>query len=220
MSEETTAPASTESSAPVVDSSTGESTGQTMTYGGGKYDSVSALENGYSELQKSYSQKLGGFSGSPEDGYVTAEGFTADEGLAAWGKENQLSQAGYDSYMEATTNAKNAASEAANAEQMKLLGENADYRLNNIRDYATANLGEGAIDTLDGMLTTAAHVEMFERMMQGQHSKATPAEVKSAAPNAEKVKQMRYAMDENSGQRRMSIDPKYAALVRSEEGKL
>jgi len=35
----------------------GEATEQTVSYVDGKYDSVSALEDGYSELQKSYSQK-------------------------------------------------------------------------------------------------------------------------------------------------------------------
>jgi len=61
MSEETTtAPTET------VEATTDE---VAISYVDGKFDSVSALETSYKELQSSYSKKLGGFDGSPEDGY-------------------------------------------------------------------------------------------------------------------------------------------------------
>ncbi len=222
MSEETTAPASTESTSPVENSGTGAATEQTQTYGGGKYESVSALEQGYSELQKSYSSKLGKFTGSPEAGYsVSNEEMKSNDALAEWGKDNNLSNDGYNQIIESQHAAKAQRHAEFNQAQMKALGENADYRLQNIRDFAVANLGEGGFDTVDAMIKDAKGVEMFETMIKKMSASSNaPAEVKASAKSSESVKEMRFAIDKNSGQRRMAMDPAYAALVRAEEAKL
>lgn len=41
-------------------------------YGGGKYDTVEALDNGYLELQSKFSQKMQSFTGAPDAGYEYA----------------------------------------------------------------------------------------------------------------------------------------------------
>ncbi len=214
---------STETTSPVENSDTGSATEQTQTYGGGKYESVSALEEGYANLQSSYSKKLGGFQGAPEDGYsLSNEEMKDNDALAEWGAENNLSNDAYNQIIESQHNAKAQRHADFNQKQMEALGENADYRIQNIRDFAMANLGgEEGFETIDGMISDAKDVEMFETMMKRMSSTGTaPAEIKASAKSNDTVREMRYAMDANSGQRRMSVDPQYAALVRAEEAKL
>lgn len=216
---------STENAAPaestVVDETTGE-TLATTTYANGKFKSVSDLENAYGELQSSYSKKLGGFDGAPEE-YTLNEGFEANatvEALQAWGAENQLSNDGLNGVLEIlnTTQAKEA-EEYATA-QRESLGKDADARIQNAADWVRANLGEEAVAAIDSMWVGAQGIETIEKIMKMANSGATPANVNVApALDADKVKAMRFAEDE-FGNRRMSTDPSYRAKVLAAEAQL
>ena len=212
----TEAPESTEAT---VETHEGETQSET-TYANGKYNSVSALEEGYANLQKSYSQKLGKFTGAPEDGYsLEGEGLEGNPVLEAWGKENQLSNEGYNALVKSMNEDAAAKAEAFKTEQLQRLGENADYRLRNIVDFAKANFGEESVATLDNMIQTAEGVELIEKLIKGQKGADRPAEVKANPIDADKVKEMRFAVDKN-GNRRMSVDPEYRARVESLEKEL
>lgn len=198
--------------------STDGKTESVTTYVDGKYDSVSALEDGYRNLQKSYSQKLGGFTGAPDE-YTLNDGLEANEVLAEWGKENQLSNDGYNTIIDKMRESQLAQEEAFRAEQIERLGENADYRLKNVVDFAKANFGEESIDTFDTMIQTAEGVELMEKIIS-LTKEAKPAEIKTAPIDADKVKAMRFEIDKNSGLRRMSIDPEFRAKVEKLEAEL
>ena len=212
----TEAPESTEAT---VETHEGETQSET-TYANGKYNSVSALEEGYANLQKSYSKKLGKFTGAPEEGYsLESEGLEGNPVLEAWGKENQLSNEGYNALVKSMNEDAAAKAEAFKTEQLQRLGENADYRLRNIVDFAKANFGEESVATLDNMIQTAEGVELIEKLIKGQKGADRPAEVKANPIDADKVKEMRFAVDKN-GNRRMSVDPEYRARVESLEKEL
>lgn len=104
-------------------------------YGGGKYDTVEALDNGYLELQRTFTQKMQSFTGAPEEGYeyampdsLLAAGLvhdTADpivQEFAAIAKEGGMNQEMYDKCMDLFYDAQARGSEAQ-AEQAHLASE-------------------------------------------------------------------------------------------------
>lgn len=216
MSEETNAPAEAENTeATVVDESTGETVSETL-YANGKYKTVSDLEKGYVELQKSYSQKLGAFNGAPED-YELKEGVTAPEFLTAWGKENQLNNDGLNTLMEQFNSHQQEENARYQEEQLKALGKNATERLNNINDFLKANIGENhGIDT-----ASAAGIESLEKLI-AQTKQPAPAEQKSKPMvDGDKLNYMQFQEKDAHGNRRYQTDPEFRARVlqlRSEMG--
>ncbi len=223
MSDETSQP-STETQETVV-TDNGTPTEQTISYAGGKYDSVSALENGYSELQKSYSQKLGGFDGSPEN-YELADGVESNpqvEALMKWGKDNQLNNEALNSIIEmsnATSDIQaeeqNKAREAYVQEQKDLLGVDAQARLANLSDWAKVQIGEESMEAFNGMITSAKGVEIIESFMKSSQG-TSPSQVQSKqVVDRDTLSTMRFAKDE-FGNRKMSSDPAYRAKVEAME---
>ena len=192
--------------------------GQTVsetTYVDGKYKSVSDLETGYKELQSSYSKKLGGFDGAPEE-YKVNEGVESNDFIESWGRENQLSNDGLNSLIEGYDKYQQEQGEKYQQEQVAILGENATERLTNVNDFLKANVGENhGIDT-----QSAAGIESIERLI-AMTKQSAPAAQAAQAPivDADKVKAMRFAKDE-FGNRRMSSDPAYRTKVEALEAEL
>ena len=228
MSDEMTQP-STEAeqtqTEPTVVNGEGEATNVT-TYVDGKFDSVSALEKSYTELQSSYSKKLGGFDGAPEGGYALEEGAEANDRitkLQEWGAENSLNQDAFNALIAMDTEAR-AAEEAAFQEQEKayvqeqigLLGDNGKERVQNISDWAKANLGEDGEALIKGAADSAKAVEVIEKLI-GMTKGTAPAPAQQASKvDGEQLKAMRFATDE-FGNRKMSSDPAYRAKVEALE---
>ena len=218
--EATTAPAaetSTESTATAetVVTDNGQDTQTEVTYAGGKYTSVSDLEKGYTEAQKFISSKLGGFTGAPE-AYELPEGVEANsriEALQEWGRENQLSNEALNSIIQMDAEASQRANEAYVTEQKELLGKDADARLTNLSDWARANVGEDNLDTFNAMITSAKGVEMMEGLMKKMQGTAPAPAQPTQTVSKETLYEMRFAIDKNSGERRMSVDPQYRAKV-------
>ena len=216
MSEEAQAPA-TESTgteqATVIDGATGE-TVSTTTYANGKFESISALENSYAELQSSYSQKLGGFDGAPSE-YTLGEDTSATgvtNAIMDWGLSNQLNNDGFNSLNDAINKANSAEMEAFKSLEVEKLGKDASTRIANATDWVKANLGEDAVEGINSMWVGAQGIETIEKMMklsQGTSPAATPA---AKSMDADQLKAMRFAKDE-FGNRRMSSDPAYRAKV-------
>jgi len=232
MSEETTVPATADTTASTTEGATEATvvsdegkTVSTTAYLDGKYTSVSALEEGYRELQSSYSKKLGAFDGSPEEYTLPEDKPEITELLTEWGKDNQLSQKGMDAFLEkynAYDSTNKETQEAKVAEykkaEMTKLGENADYRVKNATSWVQANLGEEGVDVLNN-LGGAKGIEVVEKIMalaKGVSPTAAPAAV---IPDKDKIRAMRFAKDEY-GNRRMSSDPAYRAKVETLEAQL
>lgn len=191
-------------------------------YGGKTFTSVDALGKSYTELQSMVSKKLGGFEGSPEN-YALPEGTESNsyiESLQKWGADNQLSQKGfegllesYNSIQQAEKQAQEEAYKKAESEYIENLGENAQERVQNAKDWINANLPEFAESA------TPMDTLLIEKVMK-LTKQSTPATQQSAqVVDAEKVKAMRFAKDEN-GNRLMSVDPNYRAKVLAAEEQL
>ncbi len=214
-----TAPSTETAEATVTDN--GVETG-TTSYMDGKYDSISSWEDGHKELQKSYTQKtqeykeaMKGFPGSPE-AYELSEGTESTpriEALEEWGKDNGLSNDALNSIISMDQEASQKATEAYVAEQKEALGKDADTRLTNISDWARATFGEESMETFNGMITSAKGVELFESAMKTMQGTAPAPAQAPQAVSKESLKEMRFAIDKNSGERRMSVDPTYRARV-------
>lgn len=194
----------------------------TLSYADGKFTNVGDLEKSYLELQSTFSKKLGGFEGAPEEYSFSHEGFEANEtseALTAWGKEHQLSNDGINSLygalseLDAKRNEAQTESEKAYVkEQTEALGTNADSRIKNASDWVRANIGEEAADSINQMWGGAKGVEAIEKIM-----KMSQGAVPTTAPaqehiTIEKVNAMQFAKDDY-GNLKMD-NPKYAAKVR------
>lgn len=223
MSEEATqtteTPASTESVAQATVEENGTTVSETS-YLDGKYKSVSDLERGYKELQSSYSKKtaefkeqLGAFSGAPEGEYELAEGLDVYDEVQAYAKDNQFSNEALNGLAEAYEAAEAKADQAHLAEQRELLGKDADARINNVVDWARANVGDEKMDALNQMVTTAQGVEIFETIMKLTQGTAQAPSQPAQKIDADTVRNMQMAKDEY-GNRKMN-DPAYAAKVRA-----
>lgn len=224
QTEQTSQSASTESTT-VTD--TGESTEQVTKYANGKYTSVSELEKGYENLQS----KFGSFSGSPDE-YSLAEGTEINNEhpilaeIQAYGKENNLSNEGYQNLVNVLLNNERANQEdmQAQSDQVKKdLGANANERIQNIDDFINANLEVD--DRTKGLLDLAKDqpggVELIEAFI-GMTKKTTLASEQVAAPvktyNKEELHKMQFAMDEYKN-RKMN-DPSYRKKVEDYSAKL
>ena len=181
----------------------------------GKYKSVSALEDGYRELNKTFSQKLGTFQGSPEE-YAYNEGLNAIPELEEWGRENQLNNDGLNGLVELQNTLSQRADEEYQNQiktEIESLGDNAKERIANITDFLSANKIEG-IDP-----TTAAGFESLEKLIAMTKTPAPQTAPTAQTVDLDAIKQMRFAKDEY-GNRKMSSDPEYRARVLKLEAQL
>lgn len=204
----------TETTATTTDETTKTET--TTSYLDGKYKSVSELETGYKELQSSYSKKLAGFDGAPE-AYTKAEGIAEGDPLYAyastWGKDNQLNDKALNEFVEGYNTKQAEDLKAYQTEQIKLLGDDAKYRLENVNDYLKANteIDEVALQQINDGLFGAKGIEVLEKLISLNKAPAPTERPPVATPDAEALKAMRFAKDEY-GNRKMN-DPAYRAKV-------
>ena len=209
-----------------TEATTEHSDGQTQSttsYMDGRFDSVTALEQGLTTSEKRYEdyrsmndKRFGSFVGSPE-AYEMNEGLEASDSLQAYARENQFSNDALNGLVEFYNGEMNTRNEAFATAQREALGTDADARLNNVQDWAKANLGADAMDAFKGMITSVKSVEMFEQIMKMNNGTA-PAQVSQPKTIVDRdtVKSMRYATDEYGG-RKMSSDPTYRAKVEKME---
>jgi hypothetical protein len=135
------------------------------------------------------------------------------EALEAWGKDNGLSNDALNSIIAMDQEASQAATEAYVTEQKEMLGKDAETRLTNISDWARATFGEESMETFNGMITSAKGVELFENAMKTMQGTAPAPAQAPQAVSRESLNDMRFEIDKNSGERRMSIDPAFRARV-------
>jgi len=216
MSEETAQTASTETATETTEAT------PTITYANNKFTNVGDLEKSYLELQSTFSKKMGGFEGAPEEYTFRAEGFEPNDmtnTLGEWGKENSLSNDGINSLYSKLSELDAKKEEAWKVEQdnyikaeMEKLGANAETRIRNAKDWLNANGGEGASDKLDLMAAGAEGLQIIENIIkasQGARPTVVPAQEQVTR---EKVNAMQFAKDQYGNN--MMDNPQYAAKVR------
>jgi len=204
-------------------------------YMGDKYKSVAEQARGYKELLNQYNSKIKGFTGAPEGGYQIPEGVSEDSPLLnilnQVGQKHNMNQDMYDelisNVVETLSSAENERlqqSEARIKEEIGKLGQDANIRLKNIADYASANFDQEGADELINMATNAKAVEIIEQLING--SKPTkPADTNKTAKVEgdpyEKLREMQFAKNDK-GQRLLEVDMdyrrKYESYARSLEG--
>lgn len=172
-------------------------------FGGGKYDSVEALDSGYLELQSKFSQKMQSFTGAPEEGYEyampdslvsaglrhdTADPIVAE--FAALAKEGGMNQEMYDQCMDlfydaqargSESNAEQAqlASEDHYNEQIKELGGNENEVLARVEDVITTITrfpgvtNDEVVGLIEG-LNTASQLAALEKIVASSKVSAIP----------------------------------------------
>jgi hypothetical protein len=100
------------------------------------------------------------------------------------------------------------------AEQMKELGDNAEQRINNIKQWATANLNEAERDGLMDATLSAAGVRAVEALIAKSRNAPMVNEDTAQANQISKAEldALQFAKDEN-GNRKMAVDPEYRKMV-------
>ena len=170
---------------------------------------------------KEFQSKASSVIGAPEDYEVpTFEDIEVDIEDPRYGafkefaKSNDLSQdmfgKGLELFAQLDAAQSKASEEFAAAEMAKL--HDADNRIKNIQDWASANLGEHA-EGLTDVLTTAKGVEAVEALMaKAGKAPVSPNETTPAGiPSMDEIQAMQFAVDAN-GERKMR-DPAYAKKV-------
>lgn len=183
-----------------------------------KYKTVADQAKAYVELEK----KFGGFSGSPEQ-YQFDESLGLGENdpllneLMPLFKEGNASNEFVGKVVEKYLAVSQELNEQRYNNEMKSLGENADYRIKAIESFAKSNIPLELLDTFNGMVNSANSVRVIETLM----SRFTGAAVAPSATVAAKdgmtaasLRDMLLAKNEN-GQLLSSLDPQYKAKVDS-----
>ena len=215
----TEAPATESTGTEQTEVATNAETVQPDTLYANKYKSVSELENGYTNLQT----KLGSFTGSPDE-YTPNEGMEIDDsnplfsGLQELGREIGLNNDGFNKIIDmynTSMEEQEVQYQETMKEEMSKLGDNASERVQNVIDWAGANLSESEVGILQNISQSADAVQLIEKFigMSKPQGIATDAQVQTKATyDADKLNAMRYAKDDN-GNRRMSVDPEYRQRV-------
>lgn len=196
---------------------------------GDKYANVSEQAKAYGELES----RFGSFTGAPESyefklsEELTSNGIELDvEGdlikrFSEMAKESNMSQDMANNlvnmFVENQYADSIASEESENArvsEEMKLLGDNAQQRVDNIDKWVTANMPEDMRAGIEEATTTAAGVMAIEKLIAMTRNSAlvnedtTPADVVSD----KELQEMQFKRDEN-GNRLMQVDPEYRKKV-------
>ena len=194
---------------------------------GDKYGSIADQAAAYPQL----AQRFGGFTGAPEEYTVQLdESLEYDFGennpildeVLKVGKELNMSNDAMNKLLNTFAGAE-AQMEKLAAEEMKhvaeqeraKLGDNAAQRIESVKQMAGNVLPEDQFAALSEALTTAGALEAVETLLKSTKNNPIPANIpQQQAMTQEKLNDMINAVDEATGQHRMSIDPEYAKRVR------
>ena len=180
-----------------------------------KYTSVAEQAKAYGELEK----RLGGFIGAPKEGYQLSEDLGIDSEdpsikavLDVLGKSNASNEMANEllaTYVQASQEQ----AQAQITKEMELLGSNADYRINAIKEFASSSVPQDLQDTFSAMVTSAKGVEVIEALMKkAQGSTVAPERVSAPKVDAASLREMMYAKNEH-GHLKASVDPEYKRKV-------
>jgi len=182
--------------------------------------------------------KLGpaaGFFGAPQDGNyklpAMPEGVDGEwdpespltKGFIEFAKAEGFSQAGVDKllgFYAKTMAAEQEASDVALADAMSQLGENIGTRIEAVRTYVTAKLGQEGFDALDKVLgTDVAAFQAFEKLIAGVANDPRLAASGGSAglgftrADIEREQYKTYEDGPNKGKRVYEVDPEHRKKV-------
>ncbi len=150
---------------------------------GDKFKSVAAQAEAYKGLES----KLGGFTGAPEDGYELSfpegvegewiEGDPLMEGFQTWAKDNNLSQDKFTDLLHLYVGNESQVAGTDRESELAAIGDNAQARLQNISDYAKANLSEEDYQGILAATTTAAGVKAIEALIAKTRGVGIPTDM-------------------------------------------
>lgn len=197
----------------------GKDTGTSIGYLDGKYKSVTELENGYKELQSSYTKKtqeyketMGAFSGAPEQ-YELEDGLTVDENLINWAKEHKFTNEALNDFVKLQTEMQQKQLEEYTQSEVKKLGKNAKERIKNASDWARANLGEQFAEALNNQFVGAMSIEAIEKMMQISKNPMPTTQKTNTLIDKEKLDFMQFQEKDAHGERKYVSDPAFRKKV-------
>jgi len=181
----------------------------------------------YTELEK----RFGSFTGSPDEYKVNISDelkekgveIDADNGLLSdlkgMSKELGLNQDGFDkaiNMLGMNFLADKTADEEFRLEQLAALGDGADRRIDNLRQWASRNLNQEHFDGFSELTQSATSVQALERIVAMTRSAPSQPNNSQAAPamDASKLREMKFAKDEN-GRMKYDTDPEYRKQVQA-----
>ena len=190
----------------------------------GKFNSAGDLEKSYLELEKTFHQKLGAFTGAPEAYEVNVEGVDKDDPMLSlvteWGKEQNLSNDGLNKLIEKYVGMGDQSNEDYVKGEMEKLGDNANQRLTTLGANLEKLVGKDGYEALSQTVTSADAVAALEKLIESTKPPTpTAIDSHSLAADSERLKQMQFATNDR-GERLMEIDPAYAKKVRELSAKV
>lgn len=232
MTDETSDNATTETSAAdnvadMVDSQEQSSAPEWLP---GKFWDAEKGEANYENLAKSYGElekRFGSFTGAPEDyevqlsEEVTSKGVELDvehpliPEAKEFAKNLQMNQEGFNQMMDLLGTYEKARSDALQEEMaadIKSLGDNADRRINNLNQWASANLSGDMLEGFKDAAVSANAVQALEQIVSMTRSAPLQPNEGSAADTVSEseVREMQFAKDEH-GNRRIQTDKAFKA---------
>ena len=194
-----------------------------------KYTTVSDQAKAYKDLEG----KFGSFTGAPESyefalsEQLTEKGIELDSespliaNFTELAKEagmnqdmaNKLVNMFVESQHADVINGKEA-DDAFTAAELVKLGDNSEQRINNINNWAKANLTPEQVEGLADATGTAAGVQAVEALIA--KSRNAPMQTGDITPTSAvdlaEIEKLQFAVDDN-GNRRMAVDPDYRKMV-------
>jgi len=179
----------------------------------------------YSELEK----KFGSFTGAPEDYELSISDELKEQGveldaesgmltdITVLAKDLGLNQDGFDKVLNVigiNALAEQKADADFKAEQIAALGDGADRRIENLKQWASRNMDEENYDGFSELTQSAQAIKALERIVAMTRSAPAQPTEANAGPSidATKLREMKFAKDE-SGQRKYDTDPAWRKQV-------
>ena len=194
-----------------------------------KYSTVSDQAKAYKDLEG----KFGAFTGAPESYEFALSEQLTEKGIELDGesplitqftemaKESNMSQDMANKLVNMFVESQHAdglagedAEEARVTEQMGLLGDSAQQRVDNISNWAKANLTPEQVEGLADATTTAAGVQAVEALIaKSRNTSMQTNDINPAsAVDMAEIQKLQFALDDN-GNRKMAVDPAYRKMV-------
>jgi len=193
------------------------------TEGRSEQESLELQAKSYTELQS----KFGSFTGPPDEYTLGVSEEMAEhgiefesddpmiEGFSQIAKDGGMNQEMFGKVLEhyaVVQLGKQQADVDYKASEMESLGDKAAQRINNIKDWASANMSEDMMEGLNDMTTSAASIQAVERLisMTSNNSITTNETRAAGAVSVEEVQAMQFEEDRH-GNRRIATDKEFRA---------
>jgi len=184
-----------------------------------KYTTMADQAKAYPDL----ASKFGGFTGAPDDYEMSMPDgidgeIASDDPLVGefqqWAKDNNLNQDGFTNILHMFIKNEYETTGTNRESELNAIGDNAKERLQNVSDFAQANLSEDGFEGLKDMLTTASGMKAVEELISLTRSLGVP-------DNSETVSGLTHSdLKERMSDPRQQSDPDFRKETSRLYGKL